>query len=74
MIAELSELFSLGGLVFADYDGLRHMGLLVLFGNAFALLGATTLLPAAIQLRELGVGPFGVVGIDEGVGQKLEDL
>ncbi len=74
LTASLTSMLVLGGLAFAKYEGLSQMGLLMVFGNGFALLGSLTLLPALVRLRELGVGPLGVIGQDEGVEKNIEDV
>ncbi|OPZ20432.1 MAG: MMPL family protein [candidate division BRC1 bacterium ADurb.BinA364] len=73
LTTSLAIMVGLGGLAFARYEGFRHMGLTLLFGNLFAFLAAATLLPAAMRLRELGKSWLGVIGVDEGLDSDLND-
>ena len=74
LTTSLAIMVGFGAVAFANYEGLRHMGLVIILGNGFAFLGSATLLPAAVRLRELGHGLAGIVGADEGVESDIENL
>ncbi|MCX7016415.1 MAG: MMPL family transporter, partial [Candidatus Sumerlaeota bacterium] len=63
-----------GGLAFANYAGFRHLGLLMIFGNAFAFLGSATLLPAAVRLREWRKGRGNGEAVEEEWEGAFEDV